>query len=282
MADNDHAGLFRQARIVKLHIDRQFVRRQPAGQNHQEGRGCHRQGDHRTEKACRLRLDQQRRLRRCEQHEAEFTALAEQQGHDHRRPAVEAEKATQPEHDRGLHKYQGGCQPEYQQRLFNDDIEIEHHANSKEEQAQQDRTERVDVRFQLVPIGRFGQHHARDKGTQCRRNTDRLHQRRAGADREQPGHDEQFALRNPADEAQQGREDIAAGKDQSDNGEHRINGERQPARRAFGCRCARQGSDNGQQGNDRNVLKQQDGEAFLTIIGLQAPTRLQQRQDLRS
>ena len=47
-----------------------------------------------------------------------------------------------------------------------DRAEIEHHADGDEEQAEQDRAERVDVGLELVPVGRIGEHHAGDEGAQ--------------------------------------------------------------------------------------------------------------------
>ena len=85
-------------------------------------------------------------------------------------------------------------QPEHQQRPGGDDRQVEHHADRHEEQAEQDRAERLDVAFQLVPVRRFGQHDAGDERAERDRQAQRVHHRGAGDDREQPGDDEQFAL----------------------------------------------------------------------------------------
>ena len=58
--------------------------------------------------------------------------------------------------------------------------QVEQHPDRQEEQAEQDRAERLDVAFQLVPIGRFGQHHAGDERAERDRQVQRMHQRRGG------------------------------------------------------------------------------------------------------
>ncbi len=80
---------------------------------------------------------------------------------------------------------------------------VDQHSDREEEQAEQDRAERLDVAFQLVPVGRFGEHHAGDEGAERGRQMQRMHQRGAGDDGEQARDDEQFALAEPADQAEQ-------------------------------------------------------------------------------
>ena len=43
------------------------------------------------------------------------------------------------------------------------ELEVEQHPDRQEEQAEQDRAERLDVALELVPVGRFGEHHAGDE-----------------------------------------------------------------------------------------------------------------------
>ena len=65
------------------------------------------------------------------------------------------------------------------------DVQIEHHADGDEEQAEQDRAERLDIRLELVPIGRVGEHHAGDERAERGRQMQRLHHRRRGEHGEQ-------------------------------------------------------------------------------------------------
>ena len=53
-------------------------------------------------------------------------------------------------------------------RPLGDRVEIEHHADGEEEQAEQDRAERLDVGLELVPVGRIGEHHARRRTRRAR------------------------------------------------------------------------------------------------------------------
>ena len=49
-----------------------------------------------------------------------------------------------------------------------DHAEVEQHPDREEEQAEQDRAERLDVAFELMPVGRFGEHHAGDESAERR------------------------------------------------------------------------------------------------------------------
>ncbi len=60
--------------------------------------------------------------------------------------------------------------------VVGDHTEIERQADRHEKQTQQDAAEWLDVGFEFVPVGGFGQHHACDKGTQCHRQAGKLHQ----------------------------------------------------------------------------------------------------------
>ena len=55
-----------------------------------------------------------------------------------------------------------------EERPLGDHAKVQHHADGEEEQAEQDRAERLDVRLQLVPVGRVGEHHAGDERAQAR------------------------------------------------------------------------------------------------------------------
>ncbi len=92
---------------------------------------------------------------------------------------------------------------DHEQGLRGDQAQVEQHPDRQEEQAEQDRAERLDVAFKLVPVGRFGEHHAGDEGAQRDRQMQQVHDRGRSDDREQAGDDEQFALAQPADQAEQ-------------------------------------------------------------------------------
>ena len=72
--------------------------------------------------------------------------------------------------------------------------QVEQHPDGEEEQAEQDRAERLDVALDLVPVGRFGQHHAGDESAERNREMQSVHHRSSADDGEQPGDDEQLAF----------------------------------------------------------------------------------------
>ena len=123
-------------------------------------------------------------------------------------------------------------------RPLGDRAEIEHHADREEEQAEQDRAERLDVGLELVPVGRIGEHHAGDERAERGRQAEQLHHRGAGDHREQAGEDEHLALAEIADQPEQRPEQEAAGEHQPDDRADRV--ERRAAspaarRRRPGC-----------------------------------------------
>ena len=99
---------------------------------------------------------------------------------------------------------------------FGDQLQVEQHPDREEEQAEQDRAEGLDVGLELVPVGRFGEHHAGDERAQRDRQMQRVHHRRRADDREQAGDDEQLALAEPSDQPEQGIEHEPADDDQRD------------------------------------------------------------------
>src|SRR3546814_5970173 len=54
-------------------------------------------------------------------------------------------------------------QREYEQRTLQYRTHIEHHADRKEEESEQDQAKGFDVGLDLVPIGRIGEHHPGDE-----------------------------------------------------------------------------------------------------------------------
>ena len=79
-----------------------------------------------------------------------LNAIAE--AHDHRR----------------LDRDQRRGHADHEKGPLGDGVEIEHHADGEEEEAEQDRAERLDVGLELVPVGRVGEHHAGDERAQAR------------------------------------------------------------------------------------------------------------------
>ena len=101
-------------------------------------------------------------------------------------------------------------------------MQVEQHPHREEEQSEQDRAERLDVGLELVPVGRFREHHAGDEGAERDGQMQHVHHRRSADHGEQAGDDEQFALAEPADQAEQRVEDEPADDDQPDDRKHGI------------------------------------------------------------
>ena len=110
-------------------------------------------------------------------------------------------------------------------------MQIEQHADRKEEQPEQDRAERLDVGLELMPVGRFGEHDAGDEGAERGRQTESAASpRRQPITVKSPIDDEQLALAEAADQPENGIEDEPAERDQPNDGNDGI--EREPSSRS--------------------------------------------------
>ncbi len=254
---------------------------EPARQHHQERCRRHRKGDDRAEQAGGRRIDEHRVLGLSEEHEPEFAPLAEQQAERERAAPGHPEDDADTKNDQRLGRDQRQCHADDEERLFGNDMEIEHHANREEEEAQQDRPERLDIGFQFVPVRTVGEHHARDERPERGRQAESLHDRGTGDDGEQSREHEHLALTHVADEPEQRAQEEAARENQSSDGKDRVECE-QPARRSRRVgRIARHGGNDRDQRDDRQILEQQDREGPLTEWRAQSSRRLQHRKHLR-
>jgi hypothetical protein len=113
------------------------------------------------------------------------------------------------EQDDRLRRDQRRRHADHEQRPLGDGAQVEQHADGNEEQAEQDRAERLDVDLELVPVRRVGQHHARDEGAERGRQVQRFHHCGAGEHGEETCDHEQLALADPADDAEQGIDEEA-------------------------------------------------------------------------
>ncbi len=99
--------------------------------------------------------------------------------------------------------------------VLDDDVEVERQADGHEEQAEQDAAERLDIGFELVPVGGFGEHHAGDERAHRHRQAGELHQRRRSEHDEQRRGDHRLLGAGVGDDAEQRVEQIAAGDQQA-------------------------------------------------------------------
>ena len=162
------------------------------------------------------------------------------------------------------------------------DAEVEQHSDREEEQAEQDRAERLDVAFELVAVGRFGEHHAGDEGAERHRQVERVHHRRGADDGEQARDDEQLALAEAADQPEQRVEDEPAD-------ERPARSPRAPCRAPSFQPVGALGSGGVRAiaamiviiGTIDEVLEQQDREGALALRRVELVVRAQHRQHLR-
>ena len=148
--------------------------------------------------------------------------MAQQQAEPERRPRFHAKQLGQSEDQCGFQHHQCRCHADHEQRIGQHGVNIDHHANGHEEQAEQHGAERLDVRFDLVPIGRIGQHDARNKRAERRRQVEHFHHGRRCKHSEQANNDEQFLLAQSPDQAQQRPDDVAPRQHEADDGTDRI------------------------------------------------------------
>src|SRR3546814_9742138 len=138
--------------------------------------------------------DLQRVGRLREEQETEFAALAEQQAEAERGLPALAERLDDQRQHGDLYRHQPKRQREDEQRTLQYRTHIEHHADRKEEESEQDQAKGFDVGLDLVPIGRIGEHHPGDESAERGREMQAMHQGRARADGQPSDDDEQFAL----------------------------------------------------------------------------------------
>ena len=108
-----------------------------------------------------------------EQRETEFTALGEYQPGAQCRTAVGAEHAAQQRHQRGLEEDECRHRENQQPPVARHDVRVEQHADSDEEQPQQDVTEWTDICIHLVTVLGLRQHHAGKEGAEGQRQAQR-------------------------------------------------------------------------------------------------------------
>ena len=187
IADHDGVGLGAELGPVEIDASLGHPHLQPADRPHQERRRDHRGGDDRAQQACLAGADDPARRACGEQDEAELAGLAEQQRKARGAPFAHPERARDRVKQGRLHRDHRRRQPDHRQRLRGHHPQVEQHSDRHEEQAEQDRAERLDIAFQFVAIGALGQHHARDEGSERHRQVQRMHHRRRAEHGEQPG-----------------------------------------------------------------------------------------------
>ena len=165
---------------------------------------------------------------------------------------------------------------EDQQRLAEEQREVDARAHRDEEHGEQQALEGLEVHLELVAVFALGQHHAGEEGAECRREADELHQQRDADHHDEREADEDLAHAGVGDEAEQRPREEAAGQhDDGDGGEHgqglRPAGQIADQRGVMRVMRLRRGEQRqqGEDGDDRDVLEQQHREAGLAGGGLE-------------
>src|SRR5258705_8699707 len=159
-------------------------------------------------------------------------------------------------------------------------LDVEQHADSDEEQAQQDITKRLDVILDLMPEFGLRDQSAGNEATQRQRQAREFGEPRQSERDQQDVEDEQF-MRAPARHQMQpaAQEPMSAREYQRDqDGGLR---QRDTKRHAELLRLGRQRRYDDQQRHDREVLEQQDADHSFAVVGVQLPSLGQQFQDDR-
>lgn len=142
--------------------------------------------------------------------------------------------------------------------------QVQRHADAQEEQAQEDAAERLDLGLQLMAEGGLGQQHAGQEGAHGHRQAAQFHQQRRAQHHQQRGGGHHFAGMRGRQQAEQGVEQPAPGRQQrqdATDGDGRL----QPGIAMLGGACRRQQRHQGQQGHDGEVFEQQDGNDALAL-----------------
>src|SRR3546814_15314863 len=87
-------------------------------------------------------------------HECEFTALTEKEAKRKSLFLFHSEQAGQAEDNSSLCDHEHRSDPEYEQRHRKHGMNVQHHANGKEKQPQQEGTKRLNIRSEERRVGK--------------------------------------------------------------------------------------------------------------------------------
>ena len=204
----------------------------------------------------------------ADQHEAELAALG-QQGADPRRDLVrQAEGPAETVDQQGLAQHQRENGQRHRRGILPDQSEIDLQPDGHEEEPEQQAAEGPDVGLDLMPVLGARQQQPGQEGAQRHGDAGQHHEIAGAQQNEQGGGDEQLRAAGLGDHAVDRPQQKAAGQQRQAHGGRRLQS-RQPQRQqktgAFGAQERHQG----QQGDDRQVLQQQDGEGDTAEAGRQ-------------
>ena len=257
-------------RNVKLLIHRFLVLRIRAfGEPVQQRRHHHRDGDgkhHFIHERCRQGA---RRTGDCEQHKGKLSTLRQNGREFECRSAVaHAEEAGERIQYQCLGQHQHGDNEQNAARNSQQQPDIHGHTHGDKEQPQQQALERRDIGFKLMAIFRIGQQHAREECAQDHRHAGRLYQQ-GGADYHQQRCGGKYfgnaRIRGYSEHRSQ--QQSAADHEADQRSDHQ--GNLCEIDTGFERSIRAEQWQQGNEGDGRQVLEQQDGKSGATLAGCQ-------------
>ena len=112
------------------------------------------------------------------QREAEFASLSEGQTTAPCGFTVTATPLHQQRHHDAFDDHQADSQPEDQQAVGDEQLQVDQHADADKKHPEQNVAEGPDIGFDLMPVMAFTQQHAGQKSTQGGRQTEQVSQPR--------------------------------------------------------------------------------------------------------
>ncbi len=242
-------------------------RRQPLDRHYSQRRQHHGEDHHSRHRGRRFRVHDADGQRRAVEHEGEFAALREQRGAMQRLAVPGAEQARDHVDSERLHDHERNHAAGDQRPVGDDKVDVQRHADTKKEQPEQNAPERLDIRFKLVTEGRFRQQHAGEERAHRHGKPAPLHEQCGAQHHHQRRGSHDFARAGPGQESKQRvHQELARDKHKRDSAHrqrHRLP-QRSGVRVHFSPRGDRRENCNQrQQGNDRQIFQQQDGDRPL-------------------
>jgi len=149
--------------------------------------------------------------------------------------------------------------------MGNDQSEIRGHSHRNEKQPEQQTLERLDVGFQLVAVFRVGEQHPGKKGAQRHRQSHRSHEQRGANHHQQCGRSKDLADAADRDRVENRPQQVTSADDYRDDyADCSQRGQPCAAAAEIHVAGAEQGNQR-QQGNDRKILEQKDGERRASV-----------------
>ena len=245
-----------------------FSFRKTVMQNNHQRRKYHREHDNRRHIGVDRFINHPFAQCAGEQDERKLAALR----HNHRaveRVGMAAFSETRDGVDaRRFGRHQRGHAGENQPPVTRDHGQIERHADAEEKETEQQATEGLNIRFQLMAEGGFGEENTRDERAHRHGKPARFHQQRRAEDDEQRGGGHHFARAGGGKDAEKRVQHEQPGDDQrGECAEGNGGGLPQRPYRFAGGLQRREKGDDGEQRHNQQIFKKENGDNALSARG---------------